>query len=427
MRGLGFHMDQNKMDYRENKTPSGGKEHAMVTTAATKRPIGRILLDGGFLSPRDLELALEEQKHTNDLLGQVLVRMGVLNPTDIGVVLAIQEHLGRAEDAIKTAAGVRQMLGDLLIQAGHISVEQLDLAIAEQRKTGEKLGVIFVKLGMLTEAQLNGVLDFQRNQGGEKPAPNPLRLGEILVTTGAISREQLDHALLKQTLSGKRLGEVLVEEGYAQPHHITYGIRMQRMLLTAALVALLTACGAGGGTTGTSGDAAVSAVSSSTSQQSPLSSGNYFAVTSDDYGLMKPNFYYSTDNSSFWSIQSSVAKDVNDLEYRTVLRVDIPKTDGAMPDINKTFSIEDGAQYDKFPGVFLVFNGQKSIYKKVEQGTITFSADSNASGNVSGTFDVIMVDYDATVFPAPQYHLKGEFNFKMGTYGPAPVPAGAVS
>src|SRR5256884_4246340 len=46
-----------------------------------------------------------------------------------------------------------------------------------------------------------------------KPAPrslNGLRLGEILLAHGAVTRERLDEALAAQTERGGRLGEVLV-------------------------------------------------------------------------------------------------------------------------------------------------------------------------------------------------------------------------
>jgi len=58
---------------------------------AIKRHIGRILLDGRFLSQHDLDSALEEQKHTKELLGQVLVRMGVLTAEDVKAPLIAQE------------------------------------------------------------------------------------------------------------------------------------------------------------------------------------------------------------------------------------------------------------------------------------------------------------------------------------------------
>lgn len=382
----------------------------MSTHKQNKRPIGQILLDGGFLSPRDLELALEEQRQTNELLGQVLVRMGVLDPTDLKAALSVQQYLNEPEDAVKVAAGARKMLGELLVQAGHITNGQLEQALVEQKKSGEKLGEVLVSMGLLTEKQLTGVLDFQQNQGALKPSPSPLRLGEILISAGYISSYQLEDALFKQTLSQKKLGEVLVEEGYAEHHHIHHGIRLQHMLLAAVLAGLLTACGGGMETQGGAPEPIEA------SQYQTQSYGNYLEVTSDDYGLMKPNFYYSTDNEAFWSIQANIAENVYDPNFRCVLRIDITKENGVMPDINKTFSIEDNPQYEKFPGTFFILSGQESSKKKVEHGLISFGPNSTASGNLTGSFDIVFTDYDSATVPAPQFHIKGNFGFKMGTY-----------
>lgn len=381
-----------------------------------RHPIGRILLDSGFVSHHDIERALEEQRNTNELLGQVLVRMGILDPTDLKAALSVQEYLHEPKDAVKIAAGTRKMLGELLVHAGHITNPQLEHALAEQKGSGEKLGEVLVRLGLLTSRQLDAVLDFQRNQDSKERPHGPLRLGEILVSKGYISRDHLDDALFKQTLSNKKLGDVLIEEGYAQPHHIKHGVRLQHMLLAAALAALLTACGSVGDNTGNQLDAVNTIESAEYTEQIDT---NSFVVTSDDYEILTPNFYYSTNNAAFWSIQAAVAKDLYDPDFKYVIRVDVLKEDGIMPAINKTFSIGDNAPYEKFPGKIFVFNGHESTNKKVEEGTISFTPDSTASRNVTGFFDVTLTDYDSATVPPPRYHLKGSFNFKMETYGAA--------
>ncbi|MDD2735607.1 MAG: Ig-like domain-containing protein, partial [Desulfuromonadaceae bacterium] len=203
-----------------------------------RRPIGRILLDGKFVSSRDLDQAVEEQKYTRELLGQVLVRMGVLKEQDIHAPLLVQEHLSSIDDAVKIAAGRRQLLGSLLVRSGRITSRQLDRAIAEQKRTREKLGEVFIRLGMLTERQLAALLDFQFYQQ-ESTAPSPLRLGELLVATGYISRNQLEDALHKQSISRKKIGEVLVQEGYVSRSHIRRSFRTQRMLVGSVLAAIL--------------------------------------------------------------------------------------------------------------------------------------------------------------------------------------------
>ncbi len=200
--------------------------------------IGKILLDTGFLNQHHLDTALAEQKQSEELLCQVLIRKGVLKDIDIKVPLMLQQHLGSIESALQLAAGERQTLGDLLVQSGHISGAQLDQALSEQRQSGELLGEVFRRLGMLNEQQLNAILTFQRNQG-DAGRNSPLRLGELLVTTGKISRDHLKDALRKQKISARNIGEILIEEGYARPGCIAHCARYQKALLGTVLSAVI--------------------------------------------------------------------------------------------------------------------------------------------------------------------------------------------
>ncbi|MGC8731003.1 MAG: MSHA biogenesis protein MshE, partial [Halothiobacillaceae bacterium] len=54
-------------------------------------------------------------------------------------------------------------LGDLLVQAGEITAEQLSIALSEQKRSGHKLGVTLVELGFTTEQR---ILDTLANQLG---------------------------------------------------------------------------------------------------------------------------------------------------------------------------------------------------------------------------------------------------------------------
>ncbi|WP_224981916.1 Ig-like domain-containing protein [Geomonas agri] len=203
----------------------------------SRRALGQILLDGKFVSKHTLNRALAEQKTTHELLGGVLVRMGVLKPEDVAAPLLIQQHLSHIEDAAKLAAGDRQLLGALLVQSGKITGAQLDEAIAEQKRSGERLGQVFTRLGILTEPQLKGLLDWQQNQGA--PSGTPLRLGELLVATGHITREQLERALAKQGQTGRKLGDVLVAEGYVRRSEVNHAVRLQKMCVNAVVAAIM--------------------------------------------------------------------------------------------------------------------------------------------------------------------------------------------
>ncbi len=151
----------------------------------------------------------------------------------------------------------------------------------------------------------------------------------------------------------------------------------------------------------------------------PSKLSNYLTLSIDEYGLATHNFYSSTNNAEFWSIQASIAKDIHDINALTVIRIDIKKIGNSMRSLNKTFSIEESPVAEKFPGEVLIFNGQKSTGKRVESGTITFTPTSDAATQVQGTFDVVMTDYDVSQVNPPHYRIKGDFSFQINTYGPA--------
>ena len=162
-----------------------------------KQPLGQLLIDGEFISPSDLEAALERQRDNNELLGNILVGMGVLDQVDLKAVLALQKDLTSVEEAAKVAAGVRLQIGNLLIGAKRITHEQLYMALSEQKKSGEKLGEILVRLDMVEASEIEAILAFQQNQSRGKASSSSLRLGEILVAAEYITREQLENSLLR--------------------------------------------------------------------------------------------------------------------------------------------------------------------------------------------------------------------------------------
>ena len=135
--------------------------------------------------------------------------------------------------------------------------------------------------------------------------------------------------------------------------------------LRAVLVAVvslaglsLPGCGSGGGESVVSPVSQGAAVSMTTSAgqaaASPITT-NYLQIAASDYPFaVTPNFYYSTDNQSFWSIQANVAKTVSDIDSRSVIRIDIQKSGAPLPQLNRTFSIEAGGNFERFPGSFMV-------------------------------------------------------------------------
>lgn len=156
----------------------------------------------------------------------------------LNALLSLKQHLDSLESAIKVAAGPRSYLGQLLLQANRITEAHLQILLDDQKQSGKPLGEILIERGILTSAELNALLDFQMRQNMQG-SNSPLQLGQLLVRTGEISEEQLKAALALQSQSGKRLGEVLVEAGYAEPAQIEKVLGVQRKFISVALSAVL--------------------------------------------------------------------------------------------------------------------------------------------------------------------------------------------
>jgi len=71
------------------------------------------------------------------------------------------------------------------------------------------------------------------------PVSDTFSLGDILIASGQITRGQLNAALEQQKHSVKKLGELLVERGYAQQNQVDQGLHIQHILVSAALVTIV--------------------------------------------------------------------------------------------------------------------------------------------------------------------------------------------
>jgi type II secretory ATPase GspE/PulE/Tfp pilus assembly ATPase PilB-like protein len=106
---------------------------------------------------------------------------------------------------MRTAAEVQ--LGKLLVAEGLVTEEQIEEALAQQ-STGSAyvpLGRLLVEGKILTARQLGLVLERSDKR---------LKIGEVLRRNGAITEEQLQHALQEQHRVKRPLGEVLIKMGY---------------------------------------------------------------------------------------------------------------------------------------------------------------------------------------------------------------------
>jgi type IV pilus assembly protein PilB len=104
--------------------------------------VGELLVKLGFLDERQLEQALTVQREQANYkpLGEICKELGFIS----GQVL--RDILFRYRKQL--------LLGELLHKMGVISEDQLNEALQEQKKSGEKLGQILVKKGIVTSTAL---------------------------------------------------------------------------------------------------------------------------------------------------------------------------------------------------------------------------------------------------------------------------------
>lgn len=117
---------------------SSAKEKAKLNASL----IGQRLIEGGYLKGEQLEEALKLQRETGLLLGEVCLLKGWVT-------------FEQLKECLPT---LRSKLGEKLIALGYITIEQLWLALLEQRHSGERLGEILIVRGWVDRSVLESVI-----------------------------------------------------------------------------------------------------------------------------------------------------------------------------------------------------------------------------------------------------------------------------
>ncbi len=159
--------------------------------------IGESLLKLGYISKKQLEIALKIQEKSNKLIGNILVENGFISEQQLAEYITNRQF---------------SKIGEYLIYVKAITSEQLKKAIKYQEMNGGRLGNILVLLGFTTQ----DVLDNYLNSNSK----NKLPIGKILVENNEITNEQLAKALDLQKKSGGRLGDILLFLGFIKPERL---------------------------------------------------------------------------------------------------------------------------------------------------------------------------------------------------------------
>ena len=141
------------------------------------RLIGALFVERGLVSESQIRVALEIQRETGQQLGQLLVeRFGVSRKELASVVAEQWAKLGGSAGPEDTASWRR--LGDIFVERGFVTQEELDEALVRQRQTGERLGEALVAQGVISKFELAGALAEQMAVLGEPDAEEAAANGQ---------------------------------------------------------------------------------------------------------------------------------------------------------------------------------------------------------------------------------------------------------
>jgi hypothetical protein len=130
------------------------------------RPLGELLVQRGLIDDYQLESLLLEQRLSGKLFGELLVGKRVVSPMDIAAVIAEQHGLhlapeARPSPAAPQAARKWRPLGRILVDKELLTESGLQRVLLSQRRKGGLLGQLLLERGYVTPEQLAGALTEQ--------------------------------------------------------------------------------------------------------------------------------------------------------------------------------------------------------------------------------------------------------------------------
>ncbi len=146
----------------------------MEASSVTKsRLIGAILIENGLITPDQLDRALELQAKSGERLGEIFVTEFGVSRLDLAGVL-VEQWSGPevvSDEPLRTAppadayepltpdeVQIRRPIGEIFVELGFITSEQLEAALAAQSQSGARIGEILVEQGSLTRLDLASAL-----------------------------------------------------------------------------------------------------------------------------------------------------------------------------------------------------------------------------------------------------------------------------
>ena len=127
-------------------------------SARNEELFGRIAVSDGYITREQLEecLSVKSQSDSNSTLWQIMVEKSYIDHHTTNKIL---EKVDRELKAEKSNRGVDKFFGDVAVSNGFCTAEQMEQAIAEQKRRmqegrNQRLGELCVEMGILTPQQI---------------------------------------------------------------------------------------------------------------------------------------------------------------------------------------------------------------------------------------------------------------------------------
>ena len=192
------------------------------------RRFGERLVDAGYLSQVQLQEALKRQKEKGGLLGDTLLETGLLAKDQLDAFFRDGATALSAERMLHEGILTREQLvralnfqeknggriGNVIVALGFATQETVDALFQKNAATfaPRRLGDMLVEGGVITQEELDRALLFQKNSGGQ--------LGEILLSMRLVSSDSLYRALATQMRLGRIGTKLDLSESKRLPYRV---------------------------------------------------------------------------------------------------------------------------------------------------------------------------------------------------------------
>lgn len=205
-----------------------------------RRKIGDLLLARHQVTAKQLEQAVKIQQKSKKRLGQILLELGYISEEELTSALAYQRQWSFVEidpfdvepallRIIPKWLAERYRIFPLKFEEGvlHLAIDRIDLGLLKSSLSD--LMKVKVKFSLTTHYDINYAIEKAYSPAFQKVVVGQ-RLGELLLRDNIITQEQLTVALRRQKRTGEALGEVLIAEGFIEGEFLLKYLQEQKNL-----------------------------------------------------------------------------------------------------------------------------------------------------------------------------------------------------